>query len=96
MTDTLGNDVAAIRAAMDAAATTLDFEEAARLRNILSLMRHGTSRLDAEAAQTSLLTRQQPGAMGIGTSASRPERPAGWKRPRKPDSLTRNSSRKAR
>ena len=48
---------------------------------------------DAEV-DTSGLTRQRPGAMGLGTSQSRPERPVGWVPPKKPDPMTKGRGRR--
>ena len=76
---------------MDAAAAALDFEEARRLRDRIALLRLGAEGAAAEV-DTSGLIRQQPGAMGIGSSVPRPERPNGWVKPKKPDSMTRRSS----
>ncbi|RYG86191.1 MAG: excinuclease ABC subunit B, partial [Alphaproteobacteria bacterium] len=45
-------------------------------------------------ADTSGLVRQQPGAMGIGTSRQRPVPPPGWKPPPKPDLKTSGRRRK--
>ncbi len=73
---------------MDAAARALDFEEARRLRDRIHLMRGGASAAEAEQADTSGLVRQQPGAMGLGTSRQRPVPPPGWKAPPKPDLMT--------
>ena len=83
-----------IRLRMEAAARAMDFEEATRLRDQLNLIRGGASRSEAEQADTSGLSRQQPGAMGLGTSQQRVSPPAGWKPPRKPDPLTSHRSRR--
>lgn len=80
--------IADLQRQMDAAAAALDFEEARALRDRIALIRGGADRDTAEQADTSGLARQQPGSMGLGTSQSRPERPAGWTRPRKPDPMT--------
>jgi hypothetical protein len=85
MTDTIET----LRERMDAAAEALDFEEAKRLRDRISLMRGGATAAEAEQADLSGLMRQRPGAMGLGTSQQRVQPPAGWKPPRKPDPLTR-------
>ena len=85
MTDT----IATLRERMEAAAAALDFEEAKRLRDRISLMRGGASAAEAEQADLSGLTRQSPGAMGLGTSQQPMEPPLGWKPPPKPDPLTR-------
>ena len=77
-----------LREAMDAAAAALDFETARRLRDELSLLRGGAAPSDAAAAETAGLVRQQPGAMGLGSSRARPARPPGWTPPRKPDPMT--------
>lgn len=77
---------------MEAAAAALDFEEAKRLRDRLAILRQ-TGSDPGEGAADGLL-RQQPGAMGIGTSQARPERPDGWVKPRKPDPMTRGPSRR--
>ena len=85
MTDTMRT----LRERMEAAAEALDFEEAKRLRDRISLMRGGATSAEAEDADLSGLTRQRPGAMGLGTSQQRFEPPIGWKPPPKPDPLTR-------
>ena len=81
---------------MEAAAEALDFEEARRLRDRLNLLRGGASAEDAAAADTSGLTRQQPGRMGLGTSQQRMAPPPGWTPPQKPDSMTRSTGRRPR
>ncbi|MCW2370051.1 hypothetical protein M2334_002250 [Sphingobium sp. B11D3D] len=53
---------------MEEAARALDFEEAKRCRDRISLMRSGASAVDAAQADFAGLERQQPGAMGLGTS----------------------------
>lgn len=86
-----------LRLRMEAAADAMDFEEAARLRNLISLLRSGA---DAEIADidadTAGLERQQPGRMGLGTSRQRVSPPAGWTPPAKPDPRTRGRSRPKR
>lgn len=74
--------------AMYRAAEAMDFEEARRLRDEINLLRGGASAAEASRADTSGLTRQKSGAMGIGTSQPTPVRPTGWKPPRKPDPMT--------
>ena len=83
-----------IRRRMEQAAAAMDFEEATRLRDQLNLIRGGASRDDAERADTAGLTRQQPGAMGLGTSQQRIAPPPGWKPPPRPDPLTAGRSRR--
>ncbi|MGE7207464.1 UvrB/UvrC motif-containing protein [Sphingomonas sp. NPDC019816] len=80
-----------LRRAMDAAAERLDFEEARALRDRINLLRGGAEDADVD---TSGLTRQRPGAMGLGTSQSRPERPEGWVPPKKPDPMTKGRGRR--
>ncbi|GAB5350226.1 UvrB/UvrC motif-containing protein [Qipengyuania sp. 483] len=79
---------------MAAAVEALDFEEAGRLRDRINLMRGGADAGDAAEADTSGLVRQQPGAMGLGTSRQRPVPPPGWKPPPKPDLMTSGKKRK--
>lgn len=83
--------IEALREEMEAAAAALDFDRARVLRDRIALLRAGADDPDVD---TSGLTRQQPGAMGLGTSQSRATPPDGWKKPRKPDPMTRNSGRK--
>lgn len=90
MTDTIDD----LQRRMDAAASALDFEEARRLRDRINLIRNGASAAEAEQADTSGLARQQPGAMGLGTSQQRTVPPLGWKPPPKPDNMTTGRKRK--
>ena len=78
-----------LRERMEAAAAALDFEEAKRLRDRISLMRGGATSAEAEQADLSGVTRQRPGAMGLGTSQQHVSPPPGWKPPPKPHPLTR-------
>lgn len=77
-----------LQSRMEAAAEAMDFEEARRLRDQINLLRGGADR-DSARADTSGLTRQQPGAMGLGTSQQRMTPPPGWTPPRKPDPMTK-------
>jgi hypothetical protein len=86
----------ALRERMEAAAAALDFEEARRLRDRISLLRSGASGQEAAEADVSGLVRQQPGAMGLGTSQQRVEPPPGWRPPPKPDPMTKGRNRRAR
>jgi hypothetical protein len=88
------DEIERVRLEMEAAAAALDFEQARRLRDRLALLRGGASEDDAAGAQTDGLVRQQPGAMGLGTSQQRMTPPPGWKKPVKPDPMTRGRSRK--
>jgi hypothetical protein len=81
---------------MAAAAQAMDFEEARRLRDRINLLRGGATAEDAARADTSGLTRQKLGAMGIGTSQAKPVMPAGWTPPPKPDPMTTGRGRNRR
>lgn len=90
MTETL----TALQKRMAAAADAMNFEEARALRDRINLMRGGATSDDAANADTSGLQRQQPGAMGLGTSQQRVTPPPGWERPRKPDPMTARTGRR--
>jgi hypothetical protein len=83
-----------LEARMRQAAAALDYEEARRLRDLIALVRGGASLEEAEATDTTGLKRQQPGAMGLGTSQQKVSPPAGWKPPARPDPMTRGRSRR--
>ena len=87
-------DLVALETRMAAAAAALDYEEARRLRDLIVLVRGGASLDDAEAVDTVGLIRQQPGAMGLGTSQQKLTPPPGWTPPPKPDPMTRGRSRR--
>lgn len=78
---------------MAEAAARDDFEEAARLRNRLFVARQaGLGEADRAPDDTGAeIARQQPGAMGIGSQHPRPSKPEGWKPPRKPPPMTKNT-----
>lgn len=84
MTDT----VAELHGKMEAAAAAMDFEEARRLRDRIALLRAGATPEEAARADLSGMTRQRPGAMGLGTSRQQVEPPPGWTPPIKPDPMT--------
>jgi hypothetical protein len=88
------DELADLQARMEAAAAALDFEEARRLRDRICLLRGGADAAAAASADTAGLTRQQPGAMGLGSSQQRVSPPPGWTPPRKPDPMTQGRSRK--
>lgn len=88
------DELADLQARMEAAAAALDFEEARRLRDRISLLLGGADAAAAASADTAGLTRQQPGAMGLGSSQQRVSPPPGWTPPRKPDPMTQGRSRK--
>jgi hypothetical protein len=87
-------DLDRLHARMAQAAAALDFEEASRLRDRIALMRGGASLEEAVGAETTGLKRQQPSAMGLGTSQQKLTPPAGWKPPTKPDPMTKGRSRR--
>jgi hypothetical protein len=89
MTDTLED----LRRRMEAAAAAMDFEEASRLRDRISLLRGAEGEAIAADTDTRGLERQQPGRMGLGTSQQRVTPPLDWKPPRRPDPMTRGRSR---
>ena len=80
-----------LRMAMEDAAKAMDFAEAARLRDMISLVRAGGEQANADIDPKGL-ERQQPGAMGLGTSQQRPSPPPGWVRPKKPDPMTKGNA----
>jgi hypothetical protein len=83
------NPIETLRLQMEAAAAALDFEEARRLRDRISLLRGADAATDPAGIDTEGLTRQQPGAMGLGTSQQRMTPPPGWTPPPKPDPMTK-------
>ena len=78
---------------MEQAAEAQDFELARRLRDRIALIRGGASPEAAAAADTSGIDRQQPGAMGLGTSQQRVTPPTGWRPPPRPDPMTSGKAR---
>lgn len=72
-----------LEAEMKAAAAAGDYERAAKLRDALQALDSDPSEIHA----------QVPGAMGIGTQHPKPLPPPGWKRPKKPDPMTRGRKR---
>lgn len=81
---------------MEDAARALDFEEAKRCRDMIAMMRGGATAIEAEQADFAGLDRQQPGAMGLGTSQQKVSPPAGWRPPSRPDPMTAGRSRRGR
>lgn len=79
---------------MQAAAEAGEFELAAQLRDRINLLRGGASADEVANADTSGITRQRPGAMGLGSSRQSAPRPPGWKPPKKPDPMTTGRSKK--
>lgn len=91
----MSDTIEQLRERMEAAAAALDFEEARRLRDQISLARGAHAADDVEADLTGLV-RQRPGSMGLGTSQQRVTPPEGWRPPSKPDPMTRGRSRSRR
>jgi hypothetical protein len=83
-----------LRRRMEEAAAAMDFEEASRLRDRISLLRGVAPGASSGEIDTAGLERQQPGRMGLGTSQQRVTPPPGWKPPAKPDPMTRGRSRR--
>jgi len=81
---------------MDEAVAALDFETAGRCRDMINAMRGGATAAEAEAADFAGLIRQEPGAMGLGTSQQKRTPPAGWRAPPKPDPMTAGRSKRGR
>ena len=77
-----------LRRRMEAAAAAEDFEQARRLRDQISLLRGQPGPAPLPDLDTSRLTRQTPGRMGLGTSDQAMKPPAGWVPPPKPDLMT--------
>lgn len=90
----MDDELARLVAAMDAAAAREDYEEARALRDRIALLRGGADPDAARSAEAAGLTRQQPGAMGLGTSRQRVSPPPGWTPPRKPDPMTKGRGRR--
>jgi len=78
-----------LRLRMEAAAAAGEFEEAATLRDQLSLLRGQPEPTVPEDFDTSRLRRQVPGKMGLGTSEQAVVPPPGWTPPPKPDAMTK-------
>lgn len=78
---------------MHDAADQGDFEKAAQLRDRISLLRGVPAGTPAQDVDPSGLVRQQPGAMGLGTSRQHVKPPPGWTPPKKPDPMTKGRRR---
>jgi hypothetical protein len=92
----MSDEIGDLRLRMEEAAAAMDFEEAKRLRDRIAMIRGGASSEEAESADSSGLTRQQPGRMGLGTSQQRVRPPQGWTPPPKPDPMTSGRSKRRR
>lgn len=76
-----------LRRGMDAAVAAMDFEEAARLRDQLSLLSAAPEDAVVAELDTSRMTRQRPGHMGLGTGEPTVKPPPGWTPPKRPDPM---------
>lgn len=74
--------IAALEAEMARAVADQDFEIAAALRDRIVAMREGRS-------TGSMLRRQEPGKMGLGTDQQAYIPPKDWVRPKRPDPMTK-------
>jgi hypothetical protein len=90
----MSKEIDTLYEAMEEAVRSLDFEQATRLRDRIGLIRGGATPAEAEQADLSGLARQQPGAMGLGTSRQHVAPPPGWQPPPKPDPMTQGRSRR--
>lgn len=74
--------IAALEAEMARAVADEDYEIAAALRDRIEAMREGR-------ATGSMLRRQEPGKMGLGTDQQSYLPPEGWVKPKRPDPMTK-------
>lgn len=81
----------ALERQMRAAADAGKFELAARLRDELRALQVADT-----AREAGDLYRQQPGAMGLGSSRQAVTPPPGWVPPRKPDPMTTGKPKRPR
>ncbi len=79
----INRKIEALTAEMLKAAEAEDFETAARLRNEIAALK-------GEAEGSPLVRQPPPGEMGLGTHIPVAARPRNWRRPKKPDPMTRN------
>lgn len=93
MTERHEQQLQELQSAMRAAAAQGDFEQAAQLRDRISLLRGIPAGTPAQDVDPSGLVRQQPGAMGLGTSRQHVMPPPGWIPPKKPDPMTKGRRR---
>jgi len=80
-------DFSAIEKAMYEAAAREDFAAAANLRNRLMIARQTGS--DPGEGDYSGIARPAPGKMGLGSQTPGRRAPEGWKKPEKPDPMTK-------
>ncbi|OJU11809.1 MAG: hypothetical protein BGN86_12270 [Caulobacterales bacterium 68-7] len=77
-------DLDDLKRRMATAAADQDFEEAQRFRDLIARLSSSPPLADGR----SLWRRQQPGAMGLGTSDQKFAPPPGWKPPARPSPMT--------
>jgi hypothetical protein len=77
--------IAELAEAMAAAAAADDFERAAALRDEIAVLR------GQGGSEAPLVRQPPPGQMGLGTHVPVADPPRGWRPPKKPDPMTRNS-----
>jgi UvrB/uvrC motif len=84
--------IMALEKQMQVASEAMDFETAARVRNEIALLRGNDPGAPADDGGPVTVTVSQPppGAMGLGTHVPVVEPPKNWRRPKKPDPMTRN------
>lgn len=78
--------IAALEQQMRKAAEAEDFETAAKLRNEIAALRGEAP----EGAGGAVARKPPPGQMGLGTHIPVAAPPAGWKKPVRPDPMTKN------
>lgn len=78
--------IAALEQQMRRAADAEDFEMAARLRDEIATLKG--------VAAPQMVRKPPPGQMGLGTHLPVAAPPEGWKKPRKPDPMTRATGRR--
>jgi Helicase subunit of the DNA excision repair complex len=85
----------ALEKEMAAAAAAFDFEKAARLRDEMARLKgedaETSAILDADGNVVEVSVGQAPpGQIGLGSNAPLRQPPKGWKKPKKPDLMTKN------
>ena len=78
----MSDDIETLQKRMAAAVAAQDYEAAARVRDQIAALKGKRGE--------SLIRRQVPGRMGLGTDQQVMAPPKDWKRPKKPDLLTSN------
>lgn len=73
-----------LTARMQQAAVDEDFETAAQLRNEIAALK------GQDAGGSAIVRQPPPGEMGLGTHVPKTAPPKNWRRPKKPDPMTKN------